>query len=409
MGEKQSKPHTMVESGTGFLSRYAARYRDVARMNPPLKSPRAYSNWFRANWELLAGTSEVKARPLKLTFDPTNVCQLRCPLCPTGLQAQDRDKGHAQIHLLEHLLDEVGDHVFFMDFFNWGEPLLNPRIEDFIRIAHSKKIVTSLSTNLSLPLSDDRIRRLVGSGLNEIIVSLDGASAGTYATYRREGRFDLVIDNMRRIIQEKRRLGHSWPMMTWQYLVFRFNEHEIPLAQRMAEEMGVDRITFRAPFLDVDRFPLPQEDRVQIQGWQPKEPLFQIHSAPPESYAPKSRCGWHYMSSAINYDGTVAPCCTTFEKRDDFGTLGKTGERGYMEVFNNESFRAVRDRYAGRLKTPVALVCEKCPTPAIMDYHTFLNRQVILFTLVGIMEKVRGFFRGNKSSVPLSTPAPLVE
>jgi MoaA/NifB/PqqE/SkfB family radical SAM enzyme len=391
---------SLTEPRTGALtdriSRLRARCDQVALMRPPLKGLPAYLNWLRSNYEVFVRSSRIKARPVKLTFDPTNVCQLRCPLCPTGLQLQDRDTGHAQFHMFQHLIEEVGDHLFFIDFFNWGEPLLNPRVEEFIKLASSKKIVSSMSTNLSLPLTDERIDRIVTSGLNEIIVSLDGASSETYATYRRQGKFDLVCGNMQRIVNAKRRLGQTLPLVTWQFLVFRFNEHEIAKAKAMAKEIGVDRITFRAAFLDTDRFDLPDSERRAIADWAPRNALYQIGGAPPAPAKSKSRCGWHYMSAAINWDGSVAPCCTTFEKGDDFGTIGKDGRNSYMDVLNNAAFRSVRDRFAARSKEPVALVCEHCPTPVIMDYHWALNRQVIMFTCVSLVSAIRRFFGGRR-------------
>jgi MoaA/NifB/PqqE/SkfB family radical SAM enzyme len=370
-----------------LFNRLGERYRQVASMAPPVKPLRAYSNWLRSNFELLAGTSRIGAKPLKLTVDATNVCQLRCPLCPTGLQIHDRTNGHADLNMLRKLLDEVGDYVFFIDFFNWGEPLLNTHIEDFVALANARKVLCTISTNLSLPLSDERIERLVKSGLREIIVSLDGASQETYENYRRRGDFDLVCKNMRRIVETKRRLKQSFPLVTWQFLVFAFNEHEVAKAQQMATEMGVDRILIRPAYLDTERFPLEPSEKSTIQNWKPKDPLYQIESFMDEKPKHHSRCGWHYTSTAINWDGTVAPCCTLFEKRDDFGTLDKN--HSYMDVVNNESFRAVRERFAGKRKEAVDLVCEHCPTPSIMDYNRFLNRQIVLFTAVGIIEKLR--------------------
>jgi MoaA/NifB/PqqE/SkfB family radical SAM enzyme len=388
-----------------FLGRLRVRYGEVKLMRPPLKGVRAYANWIRANYELRVGASVIKARPLKLTLDPTNVCQLRCPLCPTGLEIQDRAKGHARLDMFEHLMDHLGPYLFFIDFFNWGEPLLNTHLEDFIRLASARKIVCNVSTNLSLPLTDRRIDRLVSSGLHELIVSLDGASADSYATYRRGGKFDLVCGNIRRIVEAKRRRGQTFPLITWQFLVFRFNQQEIDKAWELAADMGVDRVLFRRPFLDVDRYPLSRDDKQEIAGWAPDDRLFQIEvpsgAATQKTY---SRCGWHYMSSAINWDGSVAPCCTAFETRDDFGSVGKDGGAAYMDVVNNSAFRAVRERFAGRGKDPVALICEKCPTPEIMNYHRFLNRQVALFTLVAVFEKVTRPFRRRNRPLAASDP-----
>ena len=365
--------------------------RDAAALQPRLRQPKAYFNWLRANYELLTRAGEIRARPLKLTFDPTNYCQLRCPLCPTGARVQDRDRGRAQLHVFEHLMDEVGDYVFLIDFFNWGEPLLNERAEELVSMASRRRILTFLSSNLSIPMTDERVGRLVDSGLSQLIVSLDGATAETYGTYRRMGRFDLVIENMKRVLAARRERGVTYPRVNWQFLVFRFNEHEIGTVRRMAEDMGVDSVTFRAPFLDEGRVPLSEKDRSAVASWAPTLVEFNRYdeSSPAHTVVPpRPRCGWHYMSSAINWDGTVAPCCTVFEKRDDFGKLSGAGG-DYMSVVNNDSYRAVRDSFAGRESKADGLVCLKCPTPFLMDYHSHLNRQILLYSSASVLDALR--------------------
>jgi MoaA/NifB/PqqE/SkfB family radical SAM enzyme len=390
----------MEFSPLSLVTRISTRYRQVAAMNPRLKSPRAYTNWILSNVERIAGTSRVRARPLKLTFDPTNVCQLRCPLCPTGLQVQDRPHGHARLEVFQRLLEQVGLTLFFMDFYNWGEPLLNTHVEELIALASARRIICSMSTNLSLPLTDERIERILTSGLNELVVAADGATAKSYSIYRRRGDFELVQDNMRRIVTIRRQLGQTKPLITWQYLVFRFNEDEKDLARRLAAEIGVDRIEFRTPFLDIDRYEMPDSQRREMSSWSAEDRLYQI--APRAAAAADkhhARCGWHYTSAAINWDGSVAPCCTVFEKRDDFGSLGANGEHPYMDVINNPAFRSVRDRFAGRAKEPSGLVCERCPTPLIMDYHKALNRQIVFYSLVALLESVRRIGRARSRRV----------
>jgi MoaA/NifB/PqqE/SkfB family radical SAM enzyme len=381
----------VVAATAGRWDHLLTRCREVAALQPRLRKPKAYANWLRANYELLTRAGEVKARPLKLTFDPTNYCQLRCPLCPTGARTQDRDRGRAQRHLFEHLMEEVGDYVFLIDFFNWGEPLLNEQAEELVSIAARRNIVTFLSSNLSIPMTDKRIGRLVDSGLSQLIVSLDGASAETYGTYRRVGRFDLVISNMKRILAARRERGMTTPRVNWQFLVFRFNEHEIETVRRMAADMGVDSVTFRAPFLDEGRVPLSPRDKEAVAGWAPTRLEFNRYdeASPAHTVVPeRPRCGWHYMSTAINWDGTVAPCCTVFEKRDDFGRLSGNGN-DYMSIVNNASFRAVRDNFAGRASEAEGLVCLKCPTPFLMDYHTHLNRQILLYSATSVLDAMR--------------------
>lgn len=380
--------------GEGFLGSLRTRYREVADIAPPFKAPRAYWNWALANWDMWRRSSRLHARPLKLTFDPTNLCQLKCPLCPTGLRIQDRAPGRAQMHIFEHLMDEVGDYVFFMDFYNWGEPLLNRRLEDMLRIAARKRIVTYVSTNLSLPLSDERLIAFLTSGVSEVIVSIDGTSQETYGTYRREGDFELAFGNLKRLAALKRQRGLRRPVIVWRFYVFRFNEHQIPRARELAAEIGVDRLVLGTPFLDEGRFPIPPADREAMKAWAPTLPEFDRYQpGHPEYESPRapiekrSRCDWHYISSAINPDGGVSPCCALFEQENDFGTLADGTP--YMEVVDNARYRAIRDRFAGRSAEPTGLVCERCPTPAIMDYGRIMNRHIAYFTLVQLAEGLR--------------------
>jgi MoaA/NifB/PqqE/SkfB family radical SAM enzyme len=374
--------------------------------SPGLKHPKAYFNWLRANYEMQRRSGRIKARPLKITFDPTNVCQLRCPLCPTGLQIQNRETSRAKLDIFEKLMDEVGDYVFFVDLYNWGEPLLNTRLTDFIEVASRKRVSTRISTNLSMRLSDDKLRALISSGLNHMIVSLDGASRETAGSYRRKGDFDLVVENMRRIVRLKRELGSRTPYLIWRFLVFRFNEHELTYAAQLASEIGVDRFTIAPAILDEGDYDIPEDDRELMKTWVPTDPRL-THYDPTEAADVEpgklrkkgrpgrmsSRCDWHYTTTAINADGAVAPCCALFEKKDDFGKITASEGGGYMNVVNNSKFVAIRNHFSGRSPQPTGLVCEQCPAPNIMNYAKALNRSIILVTVASILYWVGSPFR----------------
>ncbi len=401
--------HTLGRSVDGSLSssptegivyRLRQRYGEFGRMQPRFKGVRAYLNWLHGYYELKRGASRLKARPVKLIFDPTNACQLACPLCPTGLGMIDRRTGHASLDLFRRLMDQVGDYVFLVDFYNWGDPLLNPRLNEFIAIAHSHNVISTISSNLSFRLTDQRIHQLLTSGVSEIIISLDGASAATHERYRRKSDFDLICANMRRLAEARRALGQSGPLLTWQYVVFSFNEHEIDQARTMATTIGIDRITFRPPFLQVDRYDLSDDDKREIRSWSPSDPKYQSHIG---DRPRRSGCGWHYTTVAINWDGTVTPCSTAFRKKDDFGTFGKTGkEQPFMEVVNNAAFQKARANVsAGNAD---GLICERCPTPSIQNYHHYVYRRIALITFVMLMQAVNRRLFALRSAFRRSAP-----
>src|SRR5262249_35402074 len=158
-----------------------------------------------------------------------------------------------------------------------------------------------------------------------------------------------------------RRLGRRSPLLTWQFIVFRFNEHEIERAKAMAVEFGVDRITFRPPFLDAERFGLADAGKHEIRSWSPTDARYQVHVGDPVR---RSRCGWHYTTVAINWDGTVTPCSTSFRQADDFGSFSRAGEHDFKDVINNDRFRSARKSLLEG-KSDGEVICERCPTPSI--------------------------------------------
>jgi MoaA/NifB/PqqE/SkfB family radical SAM enzyme len=371
-------------------------YKKYSSGAPGFKPLQAYWNWLRANLEMARRATRIKAKPLKLSIDVTNACQLGCPMCPTGLKMQDRPIGNLNQGVFQDLLEEVGDFVFFVDFYNWGEPLLNKHIEEYVKIANQKKIWTTISTNLSLPLTEQRIQSLVESGLSELIISADGASQETYSTYRVGGDFELVTKNMQRFAQMKKSLGRKNPRLIWRYLVFSFNEHEMQKASDLAKELDLDEIVFAQPYVDYERFPdwIPKDRKFQMKSLQNYLEFQNVASnseqkSQPEKY--HSRCDWHYISAAMNVDGSIAPCCALFGKKNDFASF--TGKEGgsYMEGVNNEKYATVRNRFAGRIEDPIDLVCENCPTPEIMNLGYNMNRIVAVLTAVQLLETIKRF------------------
>ena len=124
--------------------------------------------------------------------------------------------------------------------YNWGEPLLHKRTPEMIAYAKQKDISILLSTNLSIKLTDDYIDRLVLSGLDRMIVSLDGITQESYGKYRRNGNLELVRENLLRLQRAKQRLGTATPKLIWQFLVFRHNEDEIEQARAIYKDWGAD-------------------------------------------------------------------------------------------------------------------------------------------------------------------------
>ena len=136
--------------------------------------------------------TRLDTKPFFLYLDPTSFCNLECPFCPTGVRKSDRPSASMSLSVFKHIIDEIGFDLFHVSFYNWGEPLLNKDFVDMITYLQKYHITSDVSTNLSFPLSKEKAKELINSGLNRITISVDGATQQTYAKYRVGGDLSLI-------------------------------------------------------------------------------------------------------------------------------------------------------------------------------------------------------------------------
>ncbi|MBU1148054.1 MAG: radical SAM protein, partial [Candidatus Omnitrophica bacterium] len=241
---------------------------------------------------------EVLAFPYWLTIDPTNFCMLKCPFCPTGQARNSRKKGILSFENFKRIIEELGPYLIHVDFCNWGEPLLNKDIYRMISLAKEYKIDIKIDSNFN-HLTERGAEEMVRSGLDKVIVSIDGITPETYSKYRIGGDFEKAMGNMKLLIKKKRELESDKPYISWQFLVFRHNEHEIEGAKRMAREMGVDHIGITKAFIgNKEWFPLSEEYSFYHNG-DTKE----ISSGKTEERFKKPEnnfCNWPWEAVVIN-------------------------------------------------------------------------------------------------------------
>ena len=137
-------------------------------------------NYYLAKFQRARGNIKVRGYPLLLTFEATNVCNLHCPYCFTGDGQIGRKRTMMPMDMYQRLIDELGDYALLIDFYNWGEPLLNKNIYEMVGLASGRGISTIISTNFSVTFDQKRAEKLVNSGLAILGAGIDGASQETY-------------------------------------------------------------------------------------------------------------------------------------------------------------------------------------------------------------------------------------
>jgi radical SAM protein with 4Fe4S-binding SPASM domain len=288
--------------------------------------------------------------PFSVAVEPTTACNLRCPECPSGLRAFTRDTGNLREDFFRRIVDELHRDLAYMTFYFQGEPYINPAFLDMVRYAHEKGIYTATSTNAHF-LGSENARKTVESGLDRLIISIDGTTQEVYQSYRREGKLENVLQGARNVVEWKKRLGSPTPHVIFQFLVVRPNEHQIPEVYRLAEEIGADEVLLKtAQVYDyVHGNPLiPDDDRYsryrrQSDGtYRPKNPLL-------------DHCWKLWHSCVVTWDGTVVPCC--FDK-DALHRLGDLRRASFREIWRGEAYRAFRQKLLrGRKEIDICTNC----------------------------------------------------
>lgn len=303
-------------------------------------------NYKLIEWQKNRKSTWVFGYPYWLTIDPSSICNLQCVFCPTGQRRGTRTQAILTRERFAGIMKKLGPYLFHVDFCNWGEPLLNRDLADMIALAKSYGPTVKVDSNLNAAMNEQDARALIGSGLDRLTMSVDGASQATYEIYRRGGNFATVIRNMELLVKAKKTSGLPVPHLHWQFLVFRHNEHEIETARAMSREIGVDSIGFTAPFCSPDWVSTNDE----YNNYLVKDDTVVFKQA-------RKACNWLWSGITINADGSVSPCCSVEDQKDDFGKF--TGKPFFL-LWNNGEYRAARRFVRDRLPGKRTNVCTRC-------------------------------------------------
>ncbi len=302
----------------------------------------------------------VRSYPIKLTIDPCNSCNLHCKLCPVGTQDPSRKRGKMSFEAFKDIIDECGPYLMDIDLYNWGEPLLNKDLFEMIEYARKLRINVSVSTNLNY-WNKEICENIVKSRLNNLIISLDGASQESVEKYQEGSSFNDVIENIKEIINRRESANTKLPKIIWMFIVTKYNEHEITVARKIAKSLKIDK--FQPGFLRTNMSKeIFQNNATQfksIQEWLPKDENLSMYDYKNRKKKTiKSTCRLLWLESVIHPNGAVSPCCALWNEEYDFGNIHKSNS--FMEIWNNAHYQNARKIVANKNTTAVENICSIC-------------------------------------------------
>lgn len=296
--------------------------------------------------------------PLKLVVDPCSICNMNCVFCSAGEGTLNRSKGKMDPDNLKDLLDECGEYIYTIDFFNWGAPFLNESTLDMISYASSFDIKTRISSTLT-EFDENQIPKLFKSGLDELIISINGVTPHTYEKHHGRDRLSVVLDRLKKITDYKKQSIANKPEIIWQFMVTSFNEEELEDAEQKAKEIGCDTFKPHTLILADDEYLSTESSkrRKEYEEWLPAGKNYNRYENQDQS------CNWLWTHSVVNWDGSVSPCCGVDDESMDFGNAF---EKDFRSVWRGEKYRKARKAVLSGKDFP-GIICSNCAKTGFQD------------------------------------------
>ena len=290
--------------------------------------------WLSYHVSRFTGKALHGGLPISISFEPTTSCNLRCPECPSGLRSFTRPTGMLQKELFRKTIDELSPVLAYLTFYFQGEPYLHPDFLEMVQYAAEHNIYTATSTNAHY-LTDANARKTIESGLDRLIISIDGTTQETYQSYRIGGKLDKVLAGAANMVKWKKILKSRTPHLVFQFLVVKPNEHQVSEVYELAASLGIDEVRLKTAQV------YDYENGSDLIPTIAKYSRYRLR--PDGTYEIKNRllnhCWKMWHSCVITHDGLVVPCC--FDK-DAHHRLGDLQQVSFRQVWQGAEYKQFR-------------------------------------------------------------------
>ncbi len=265
--------------------------------------------------------------PDRVYVESTNVCNLDCIMCPTGLHVDTRPKGYMDWGLYTAIIDEIAPWVEAVVLHSWGEPLLHRRFVDMVCYAKERDVWVETSTNATL-LTEDVARRILEAGLDRIYLSMDGLTKETYEKVRVKGKFEEVLANIERFLDLKQELGSRV-------------EADIQIVRLSETDAEVEEFVRRWKRSHADLINIKELD---TWGGQIEEVAsLAVDGQTEDVNLRRKPCPNLWYHCHIHWDGTLVSCSRDY---DAVTPLGNVRNGGVLKTWHGARMRAMRRWHA---------------------------------------------------------------
>jgi len=290
----------------------------------------------------------------EVSIDFSTICQLRCVECSTSKGITHDGiigKGWLKLEDFKTFISQ-NPQIRRMEMSNWGEIFLNPAIAEIIKYAyeHDVTLYCGNGTNFN-DVDDEVLECLVKYRVEYLNLSIDGASQESYEKYRVRGNLSKVLKNIEKLNLYKEQYGSDYPKLSWQFVIFGHNEHELPLVKELCRKY---RMAFNPKLNYSDFSPVKDKDFVRKEsglGVADRKEFKEKHQK--EYKAPCYHC---FSSPQINWNGDILGCSVNKWK-----VMGNAFRHSMTEWEESEVFKELKDVLFEGKECTESLPCYYCP------------------------------------------------
>jgi len=294
--------------------------------------------------------NSLSAFPGCIDVELTNKCNFRCLMCPTGLGSVRRKKGYMDDEVFNKILKEIEYYKTPIRFIRMGEPLLHPKLIEYILLLKSIGSLVHINTNGFL-LNEEMMDNLIQVGLDSIKFSFQGVDQKSYNEMRNKDFFDELLNRVR--VLYKRRGDRDKPFIQASTTIT-YESPEQVKTFRESLNNDVDLLTVGRTILehiDIEKCKLNDKERSTL-----------LHLKKQESVVKKYlECPEVFDKLAINWDGTVSACCWDYDNKMPIGDIK---EKSLKQIWDSKRMNHFRHLLADMRHNEIEL-CSTC-----YDYHS---------------------------------------
>lgn len=191
-------------------------------------------NFLLTEYNMLMRKEVVSSMPYILKIEPSNICNLKCAYCYDNRRSPEKTErpyGRMSFNQFKRLIDEAGPYLLKINLYGFGEPFLFPETFEMVEYANQNNIGVTISSNMNLT-DPTIIEKIINSGLEVLIFSCHGVTQASYNKFMVKGDMELAFDNIKCLIEERKKRGSAIPVIDWQFCVTKFNQDERDMAQK---------------------------------------------------------------------------------------------------------------------------------------------------------------------------------